>query len=182
MDCSMIGFPVLHYLLEFSPTHVHWVGDVIQPSHLLSPSSPPDLNLSQHQGLLQWVGSLHQVDKAFKLQLQYQPFQWIFRLISFRIDWFVLLLSKGLSKSLLWHHNSKASILQHSAFFIVQLSHLYMSTEKTIVLTRWTFVYKVISLLFNRLSRFVIAFFQGARVSEFHNCSHHPQWFWKPRK
>ena len=79
-------------------------------------------------------------------------------LISFRIDWFVLLWSKGLSKSLLWHNSSKASILQHSAFFIVQLSHLYMTTEKTIALTRWTFVGKVMSMLLNMLSRLVITF------------------------
>ena len=89
---------------------------------------------------------------------------------------------QGTLKSLLQHHSSKASILQHSAFFTVQLSHLYMTTEKTIALTRWTFVYKVISLLFNMLSRFVKAFFQGATVSEFHSCSHQPQWFWRPRK
>ena len=86
MDGSMTGFPVLHYLLELSPTHVHWVGDVIQPSHLLSPPSPPDLNLSQHQGLLQWVGSLHQVAKGLELQLQHQSFQWIFW-FNFLYDW-----------------------------------------------------------------------------------------------
>ena len=67
MDCSRPGFPVLHYLLEFAQTHVHWVGDAIQPSHPLS-SSPPALNLSQHQGLFQWVGPLHQVDKVLELK------------------------------------------------------------------------------------------------------------------
>ena len=80
------------------------------------------------------------------------------RLISFRIDWFALLAVQGTLKSLLQHHSSKASILQCSAFFMVQLSHPYMTTGKTIVLTRWTFVGKVMSLLFNMLSRFVIAF------------------------
>ena len=79
-------------------------------------------------------------------------------LISFRIDWFDLLAVQGTLKSLLQHHSSKASILQFSAFFIVQLSHPYMTTGKTIALTRRTFVGKVMSLLFNRLSRFVIAF------------------------
>ena len=79
-------------------------------------------------------------------------------LISFRIDWFDLFAVQGTLKSLLQHHSSKASILWHSAFFIVQLSHLYMTTEKTIALTIWTFVSKVIYLLFNTLSRFVIAF------------------------
>ena len=79
MDCSMSGFPVLHYLSQFTQTRVHWVGDAIQPSHPLSSSSLPALNLSQHQGLFQWVGSLHQVPKVLELQLQCQSFQWIFR-------------------------------------------------------------------------------------------------------
>ena len=79
MDCSMPGFPVLHYLPEFAQTHVHWVSDAIQPSHPLLPPSPPPFNLSQHQGLFQWVSSLHQVAKVLELQLQHQSFQWIFR-------------------------------------------------------------------------------------------------------
>ena len=79
-------------------------------------------------------------------------------LISVRMDWLDLLAVQGTLKSLLQHHSSKASIPQHSAFFIVQLSHLYMTTEKTIALTRWTFVDKVMSLLFDMLSRLVIAF------------------------
>ena len=80
-------------------------------------------------------------------------------MISFRMDWMDLLAVRGTLKSLLQHHSSKASILRHSAFFIVQLSHPYMTTGKTIALTRWTFVDKVMSLLFNMLSRLVIAFF-----------------------
>ena len=88
MDCSTPGFPVLHYFLEFAQTHVHWVGDAIQPSHPLSSPSPPALILSQHEGLFQWVSSSHQVAKVLELQLQHQSFQWI--LISFRIDWFDL--------------------------------------------------------------------------------------------
>ena len=79
VDCSTPGFPVLHRLPEFTQTHVHWVGDAIQPSHPLSPPSPPALNLSQHQGLFQWVGSSHQVAKVLELQFQHQSFQWIFR-------------------------------------------------------------------------------------------------------
>ena len=79
MDCSTPGFPVLHYLLEFSQTHVHWVGDAIQPSHPLSPPSPPTFSLSQHRGLFQWVSSSHQVAKVLELQCQHQSFQWIFR-------------------------------------------------------------------------------------------------------
>ena len=79
MNCSTLGFPTLHCLSEFAQTHVHWVGDAIQPSHPLLPSSPPALNLSQHQDLCQWVSSLHQVAKVLEPQLQHQSFQWIFR-------------------------------------------------------------------------------------------------------
>ena len=79
MDCSTQGFPVLHHLPELAQTHVHWVSDTIQPSHPPSLPSAPALNLSEHQGLFQWVGSSHEVAKALKLQLQYQFFQWIFR-------------------------------------------------------------------------------------------------------
>ena len=91
-------------------------------------------------------------------QLQHQSFIRIFRLISFRIDWFDPFAIQGTLKSLLQHHNLKASILQHSAFFMVQFSHQYITTGKTIALTIWTFVSKVTSLFFNVLSRFVIAF------------------------
>ena len=93
-----------------------------------------------------------------RLELQHQFFQWIFRLISFRIDWLDLLAVQGTLRSLLQHHSSKASILWHSAFFTVQLSHPYMTTGETIALTRRTFVGKVMSLLFNMLSRLVITF------------------------
>ena len=79
MDCSMTGLPVHRQLPEFTQTHVHWVGDTIQPSHSLSSPSPPDFNLSQHQDLLKWVSSLHQVAKVLEFQLQHQFFQWIFR-------------------------------------------------------------------------------------------------------
>ena len=79
VDCSTPGPHVLHHLPEFTQTHVHWVGDAIQPSHPLSPPSPPAFNLSQHQGLFQWVGSSHQVAKVLELQFQHQSFQWIFR-------------------------------------------------------------------------------------------------------
>ena len=79
MDCSTPGLPVHHQLPEFTQTHVHWVGDAIQPSHPLSSPSPPAFNLSQHQGLFQWVSSSHQVAKILKFQLQHQSFQWIFR-------------------------------------------------------------------------------------------------------
>ena len=96
-------------------------------------------------------------------------------LISFRIDWFDLLAVQGTLKSILQHHTSKASILWHSAFFIVQLSHPYMTTGKTIALNRQTFVGKVMSLLFNTLSRLVIDFLPRSNVFLFHGCSHHMQ-------
>ena len=137
------GFPVLHYLPEFAQTHVHRVGDAIQSSHPLLSPSPPAFSLSQHQSLFQWVSSSHQVAKVLEFQLQHQFFQWISGLISFRMDWLDLLAVQGTLKSLLQHHSSKASILLHSAFLIVQLSHPYMTTGKTIALTRWTFVGKV---------------------------------------
>ena len=79
MDCITPGFPALHHLLELAQTHVHWVDDAIQPSHPLSSPSPPAFNLSQHQGLFQWVSYLHQVAKLWELQLQHQSFQWIIR-------------------------------------------------------------------------------------------------------
>ena len=95
-------------------------------------------------------------------------------LISFRMDWLDLVAVQGTLKSLL-QHSSKASILQHSAFFIVQLSHPYMTTGKTIALTRWTFVDKVMSLLFNMLSRLVITFLPRSKHFYFHGCNHHLQ-------
>ena len=91
MGCSTSGFPVLHQLPEPTQTHVHRVGDAIQPSHPLLSPSPPAFSLSQHQGLFQLVDSSHQVAKVLELQLQHQSFQWIFRMISFRMDWLDLL-------------------------------------------------------------------------------------------
>ena len=93
MDCSTPGFPVHHQLLEFTQTHVHWISDAIQPSHPLSFPSAPAFNLSQHQGLFQWVSSSNQVAKVLEFQLQHQSFQWKFRVDFFRIDWFDLLVS-----------------------------------------------------------------------------------------
>ena len=223
MDCSTPGFPVLHCLPEFAQTHVHQVGDAIQPSHPLSPPSLPALNLSQHQGffksyigassvqfsrsvmsdslwphelqharppcpsptpgiypnscpLSQWchptISSCHPLlllpsilpsirvfsnesalsitwSKYWSFHFSISPSNEYSGLISFRMDWLDLLAAKGTLKSLLQHHSSKASILWCSAFFIVQLSHQYMTARKTIALTRWTFVGKVMPLLFN---------------------------------
>jgi len=139
-------------------THVHQVGDAIQPSHPLSSPSPPAFNPSQHQGLFQWVSSSHEVAKVLDFQLQNQSYQWTPRT---DLLWDGLVgspCSPGTLKNLLQHHSSKASILRRSAFFIVQLSHPYMTTGKTIALTRRTFVGKVTSLLFNMLSRLVTTF------------------------
>ena len=115
------------------------------------------LKLSQHQSLFKWVSSLHQVAKVLEFQLQHQSFQWTLRTDLLRMDWLDLLAVQGTLKSL-QHDSSKASILRCSAFFSVQLSHPYMTTGKTIALTRLTFVDKVMSLLFNMLSRLVITF------------------------
>ena len=86
MDCSMPGLPVHHQLPEFTQTHVHWIGDAIQPSHSLLSPSPPAFIFSQQQRLFKWVSSLHQVAKVLEFQLQHQSFQWIFR-IDFLQDW-----------------------------------------------------------------------------------------------
>ena len=157
MDCSIPGLPDHHQLPEFTQTHVHWVGDAIQPSHLLSSPSSPTFNLSQNQGLFKWVSSLHQVTKVL-IFLNISPSNEYSGLTSFRMDWLDLLATQETHKSLLQYHSSKAPILRHSAFLMVQLSHPHMTTGKTIALTIWTFVGKVMSLLFNMLSRLVIAF------------------------
>ena len=102
---------------------------------ILSPLSPPALSLSQHRGNFQSVGSLNQAAKVLELQLQHQSFQWIFRIDFFRIDWYDLLAVQELLKSLLRHQSLKASILWHSAFFMIQLSHPYMTTGKAIKCT-----------------------------------------------
>ena len=149
MDCSMPGLPV-HQLPELAQTHVYWVGDAIQLSHPLLSPSPPIFNLSQHQGLFKCVSSSHQVARVLErasasasvLPMNIQ-------------DWFpsgwtglVSLQSKGLSRVFSNTTFQKASILWHSAFFIVQLSHPYITAGKTIALTRRTFVGKLMSLLF----------------------------------
>ena len=120
---------------------VHWVGDALQPSHPLLSPSPPAFNLSQHQSLFQGVSSSHQVAKVLEFQSQHQSFQWIVS-TDFLEDWFDLLAVQGTLKSILQHRSSEVSVLWHSAFFMVQLSHPYMTTGKTIALTRWTFVGK----------------------------------------
>ena len=117
------GLPGHHQLPELIQTHFHWIGDAIQPSHPLSSPSPPAFNLSQHQGLFQEVSSSHQVAKVLEFSFSISPSNKHSGLIFFRIDWFDLFAVQGILKNFLQHHSSKASILQHSAFFIVQLSH-----------------------------------------------------------
>ena len=147
MDCSMPGLPVHHQLLEFTQTHLvtHLVSYAIQPSDPLSSPSPPTFSLSQHQGPFHRVSSSHQVAKLLEFKLQHQSFSEYSGLFSFRIDWLDLLAVQRTLKSLLQYHSSNASILERSAFFIVQLSHPYVTTGKTIALTRWTFVGKEMS-------------------------------------
>ena len=138
---------------------VHWVGDAIQPSHPLSSPSPA-LNLSQHQGFSNESALCIRWPKYWSFSFNISPTNEHPGLISFRMDWLDLLAVQGSLKSLLQHHSSKASILRCSAFFTVQLSHPYMTTAKTIALTRRTFVDKVMSQLFNMLSILVITFLQ----------------------
>ena len=153
MDCSTPGLPVRHQLPEFNQTHVHWVGDAINPSDPLSSPPHPALNLSQHHGLLH-ESVLHIMwPNYWSFSFNISPSNEYSGLISFRVDWSDLLAVQETFKCLLQHHSSKTSILLGSAFFIVQLSHPYMTTGKTIALIRWTFVGKLMSLLLNMLSR-----------------------------
>ena len=140
MDCSMPDFPVLYYFPELAQTHVHWVSYAIQPSHPLLSPSPPAFNLSQHQVFSNESGLCIKWPKNWSFSFSINPSTEYKELISFRIDWFDLLAVQGTLKSLLQHHSSKASILRGSAFFTVQLSHPYLTTGKTIALTRRTFV------------------------------------------
>ena len=112
MNCIRPGLPVYHQLLEFTQTHVHRVGDAIQPSHPLSSPSPPAFNLSQHQGLFKQVSSSQQVAKYWSFSFNISPSNEHPVLTSFRVDWLDLLPVQGTLKSLLQHHSSKASILQ----------------------------------------------------------------------
>ena len=158
MDCNMPGFPVHHQLPKLTQTQFQWVGDAIQPSHLLLSASPPTFNLSWHPVFLNELfalggQSIGDLASASVLPMNIQdwfPLGWT--------GWRSPYSPRDSLKSLLQHHSSKASILRHSAFFIDQFSYPYMTTEKTIVLTRWIFFGKVISLLFNMLCRLVITF------------------------
>ena len=158
MNRSMPGLPVHHQLLEFTQTHAHWVGDAIQPSHPLSSPSPPTPNPSQLRVFSNESTLCMRWPKYWSFSFSISPSNEHSGLISFMMDRLDLLAVQGTLKSLLQHHSSKASIFRRSAFFTVQLSYPYTTTGKTIALTRWIFVGKVMSLLFNMLSRLVITF------------------------
>ena len=154
----MAGLPVHHQLLEPNQTHVHCVGDAIQPSHLLSSPSPPTkifprIRVFSNESVLRvrWP-------KYWSFNFNISPSNEYAGLISFRMDWLDLLEVHGTLKSLLQHHSSKASVLQRSAFFIVQLSQPHMITGKTIALTRLILVRKVMSLFSKMLSRLITSF------------------------
>ena len=172
IDCSKPGLPVHYQLPEFTQTHISWVRDAIQSSHPLSSPSPA-LNISQHQGLSIWAVPHIRWSKSWSFSFSISPFNEYSGLISFRMELLDLLAVQGTLKSLLQHHSSKASIIWCSAFFIIQLSHPYITTGKTKTLTRWTFVGKPMSLLFNVLSILVITFLPRSMCLLFHGCSHH---------
>ena len=149
---GMPVFPVVHCFPEFAQINVHWVTDAIQPSCPLSSPSPPAFDISQHQNLcIRW-------SKYWSFSFSINPSHEYSGLISFRTDWLDRLAVQGTLKKLLQHHSSKAAILWCSVFFMVQQSHPYMTTGKTLALTILTFFSKVMSLLCDVLSRFVIAF------------------------
>ena len=155
----MPGFPVHHQLPKLAQTHVYRVSDAIKSSHPLSSSPSPlafsffSIRIFSNESVLhiRWP-------KYWSFSFSFSTYYECSGLIFFRIDWFDLLAVQGTLKNLLQHHSSKTSILQHLAFFIVQLSHPSMITGRTIVLTSWNFLSKVMSLLLNMLSRLVIAF------------------------
>ena len=163
MDFSTPGFPVHHQLLKFVQIHVHQGGDAIQPSHpLLSPSPPasifPSIRVFSNESvvLIRWP-------KYWSFSFSISPSNAYSGMISFRIDWLDFLAVQGTLENLFQHHRSRASVLHHSALFTVQLSYPCMIIGKTIALTRWTFVGKVVSLLFNMLPRLVITFLSRSK-------------------
>ena len=157
MNRSTPVFPVHHQLPELVQTHVHWLSKAIQPSHplssLLLPSTFPSIRVFSNESVLHI-----KQPKYWSFSFSLSPSNECSELTSFRIDWFDLLEVQRTLKSILQHHSSKASILWRSAFFMVQLSHPYMTIGKNIALTRWTFVGQVMYLFFNMLSTLVITF------------------------
>ena len=160
--------------------HVHCISDAVQLSHPLISSSPSLLNLPQHQGLFCESSLCIRWPKYWRFSIS--PSSEYSGLISIKIDSLDPLAIEGAFRSFLQQHCSKASIILHSAFFTVQISKPYVITGKTIALTVWMFVGRVMSLLFNTLSRFCITFLPKAIGSWFHGYSHHLPWCWSPRK
>ena len=178
MGCSMPGLTIPHHHPKFAQVHVHCIGDAIQPSPPLTPSSPSALELAQYQGLFQWVDCLHRCPKYWIFSFSISPSSNKYSgLILLKIDWFDLLAVSGTLRSLLQHHSLKASVLWHSAFFTVPLSQLYLTTGKIVPLTIWIFVGRVMSLLFSTLSRFVMAFLLRSKCLVISRLNHHPEWF-----
>ena len=157
MDCSMPGFPVLRYLLEFAQIHVHWASDAIQPCYPLLLPSPPALNLSQHQGLFQWAALHIRWPKYWSFSFSISPSNEYSGLISFRMDWLDLLAVQGTLKSLLQHHNLKLSVVGTEPSSWSNFTFIY-DYWKGHIFDWTTFVSKVMSLLFNMQSWFVITF------------------------
>ena len=158
MVCSTLGLPVPHHLPELAQVHIHCIGDAMQPPHPLMPSFPSALNLSQHQGFFQWVMCSHQMTKILELQLQHQSFQWIFR-VDLTYDWQVW--SPCCPRDL--QESSPSPPFQgfnslSLCFFYGPAPTTIVTTGKTISLTTWTFVSRVMALLFNALSGLVNAF------------------------
>ena len=182
MDCSTPAFLVLYYLLSL----VQFMSiELVMPSNrlilcfllLLLPSIFPNIRVFSKESALhiKWP-------KNWSFSFSLSPSNEYSGLISFKIYWFAFLALQVMLKSLLQHYNLKASILWCSAFFMVQLSHPYMTTEKSIALTTWTFVSKVMSLLFNMLSKFVIAFLPRSKCLLICGCNYYLKWFWSLRK
>ena len=181
MDCSMPGLPVHHPLPEFSQTHVHWVGDAIQPCHPLSSPSPPAFNLSQHQGLFQWVSSSHQMAKVLEFQLSISPSNENSGFIFFRIDWFDILVVQGTLKTFPAPQFESINSLVLSLLYGPTLTSVH-DYWKTKALSIQTFVCKVMSLLFNTLSRFVITFLPTSKHLLILWLKLPSTGFWSPRK
>ena len=182
MDCSTPGLPVYYHPPEFIQTHVHQVTDAIQPSYpchplLFLPSIFSSIRIFSTESVLyiRWP-------KYWSFRFSISPFNQYSGLISFRIDWLDLLSVQGTLKSLSQNHSSKASILRHSAFFIVQLSHPYITTGKTRALTRWTFLGKVMCLLSKMLCRLIIAFLPRSKHLFISWLQSQPEVILEPRK
>ena len=164
MNHSTPGLPIHHQHPQSTQTYVHWVSDAIQPSHPWSSISPP-ASIFPSIRVFSSESVLHiKCPKYWSFSFSISASNKYSGLISFRINWLDLLAVQGTLKILLQHHSSKASILQHSAFFIVKLSHPYTTTGKTIAVTRWTFVGKVMSMLLICCLGWSYLFFQRASI------------------